>query len=107
MLGEFFEGNQREAIRFMRAHASCVIVVPQPAVIEKLVLEKQIATALDRDPSARTVTRLHTLHNLPKRGISKIYKRVSGTGVAQKRRDQGQMQCRGIRLSRFLRAVRV
>jgi DNA-binding MarR family transcriptional regulator len=67
-------------------------VVPAAQDIEKLALEQQIVAAIDRNPSHITIDRLHSLHNISKRSITKTYKRCSGRGFSDRRRDE--MHCR-------------
>jgi hypothetical protein len=104
MLSEYFQSD-REALDFMREHASVTIVVPTAHVIEKMALDRQVVASLNKDPSPRTVSRLSSLHDVSKRQLSKTYRRGNGVGIAQRRRDE--MHCRHPRLSRFTMRVRV
>jgi hypothetical protein len=100
MLTEYF-GDRRKAIEFSRAHAGVTIIVPTMPTIERLALEHQIVREIARDPSSQTASRLASVHNIPRRQVSKITKRVTGIGVAQRRADR--QHCRHPRSSSRLR----
>jgi hypothetical protein len=86
MLSEYF-ADEREAIRFMREHASCTIVIPSIREVEQLAAGRQIVQALERDPSTNTMNRLHEIHEMEKRYISKIYCRATGRSLASRRAE--------------------
>lgn len=115
MLREYFAERgfrrpDKEALRFMRAHASIVMVMPATPVIERLALETQVGESLDRDPSAANAARLAALHHTPRRTLSKMFKRASGgVGLAAHRALAAAVEhhCRQHRHNRFTRRVRV
>lgn len=85
MLSEYFEGDKRRAIDFMRAHCACTIVMPTMPLIERIALEHEILRGVTRDPSARNLSRIADLHNTERRAISKLVVNSTGMGIAERR----------------------
>ena len=100
---------EREAIDFLRAHAACTLVIPSMPSIERMALEHSIVLSVERDPSPRTASRLASLHNIPRRQVSKVTKRKTGVGVAQRRTAEqvAPQHCRYPRINRFRMCVKV
>lgn len=99
MLVEYF-GDDRSAIEFARAHAGVTIVVPTMPMIERIAVEGQIITEITRDPSSQAASRLASVHNVPRRAVSKLTKRVTGIGVVARRQ---RLHCRHPRHSGRIR----
>lgn len=81
ILTDYFEGSEREALRFMRAFAGVHLKVPPIPVVERIARDRQVVAALDRDPGTPVVRRLAQLHGQPMRAIAKTFSRQKGHGL--------------------------
>lgn len=97
MLADSF-GSKKAAIEFMRAHAGCAILIPKQSVVERLAMELSAAESLEKDPSVNNAIRLASLHNVPRRILSRSYQVHNGQGIMARRNQQ---HCRHPRLSRL------
>jgi hypothetical protein len=91
-LREYFEhadidpDPERAAMDFARAHAACTLVFPDMVMLEKLAQKRQIVEAIDRDPSESNARRVAGLLGIPRRKIWSTLKKVTGIGIAERRR---------------------
>jgi hypothetical protein len=84
MLAEYL-GGQEEAIAFLRAFAGVTIRVPSSVAVERIARERQIVSALNKDPNTSTVRRLAAIQGTHMRGVAKSFAKATGTGLKELR----------------------
>jgi hypothetical protein len=106
LLTDHFNGDQAEALRFLRAFTPIALHIPPMMVIERLDRDARVARSLVKDPSEANVRRQSQFHSVPMRNVVKMVSKAVGMGVMELRarkesgRRMPKLRCRGPRTVR-------